>query len=131
MQGAKSYMLCVAEMPTFKKAANKIFTTEELDRLVDFIAWQPDAGVVIPGSNGARKLRWPAKSQGKRGGARVIYYFRDLNMPAYLLALYAKGEKIDLSAQELALIAKKIDELVEAQGSRLNGIIRLQESWRY
>ncbi|WP_425907170.1 type II toxin-antitoxin system RelE/ParE family toxin [Nitrobacter sp. TKz-YC02] len=61
-----------------------------------------------------RKLRWRAKGQGKRGGARVIYYFRDLNVPVYLLAVYAKGEKLNLTEGEKQEMSKMVDLIVEA-----------------
>ncbi len=61
--------------------------------VVDFIALHPSAGDLIPDSGGLRKLRWARDGKGKRGGVRVFYYFRDLNMALFLLAIYGKGEK--------------------------------------
>jgi len=75
-------------------------TAEQQDELVLFLARHPEAGDVIPDSGGVRKLRWLAEGRGKRGGARVIYYFRDLSMPLVLFTVYAKNEKSDLSAKE-------------------------------
>ena len=89
-----------------------------------FLANHPDAGEVIPGTGGIRKVRWPARGQGKRGGARVIYYFRDLNMPVYLLAAYAKGEKINLTAGEKKAMRKAVDLIVEASMARRSRVVR-------
>lgn len=58
-----------------------MFTADEFDALRVFLAVHPEAGVVIPGSAGARKLRWQAAGRGKRGGARVIYYFMSRGRP--------------------------------------------------
>ncbi len=53
----------------------------ELDELVDYLSFHPTAGVLVPGSGGIRKLRWGLDGRGKRGGARVIYFFHDMEMP--------------------------------------------------
>ena len=60
----------------------------------------PDAGDVIPGAGGARKLRWAAKGKGKRGGARIIYLYMMVASRIYLLRCYAKNVKADLTADE-------------------------------
>jgi hypothetical protein len=64
----------VIEIPTFKKQADAIWTTHEREAFIDFIAENPDAGDVIPGADGARKVRWQRQGAGNRGGARVIYF---------------------------------------------------------
>lgn len=60
----------------------------------------PNAGDVIPGAGGARKLRWAAKGKGKRGGARIIYLHAVIAARIYLLRCYAKNVKTDLTAHE-------------------------------
>jgi hypothetical protein len=60
----------------------------------------PDAGDVIPGSGGVRKLRWAAKGKGKRGGARIIYLYLVAAARVYLMRCYAKNVKTDLTADE-------------------------------
>jgi hypothetical protein len=60
----------------------------------------PDAGDVIPGSGGVRKLRWAAKGKGKRGGARIIYLYVVIAARIYLIRCYPKNVKTDLSAGE-------------------------------
>lgn len=59
-----------------------------------------DAGNVIPGAGGVRKLRWAAKSKGKRGGARIIYVYVRVAARIYLLRRYAKNVRTDLTADE-------------------------------
>ena len=68
--------------------------------MVDLIAYEPTCGDLIPGTGGLRKVRVGRGGSGKRGGARVIYYFYNANFPALLMAIYAKNEKADVSAQE-------------------------------
>lgn len=88
-------------MDTFVEDAVSVFTLVEREALILFLAQQPAAGDLIPGSGGARKLRWGAKGKGKRGGARVITYSADHHLPVFLLACFAKGEMEDMSPKQL------------------------------
>jgi len=112
MFNACNYNITIAELEASIRDANAVFTQEEYEELINHLAVYPESGKVIPDTGGIRKLRWPARGQGKRGGARVIYYFRDLNMPVYILAVYAKGEKLDLTAKEKRLMRDLVDEIV-------------------
>jgi hypothetical protein len=62
----------------------------EHDDLILYVALFPEAGDLIPETGGLRKLRWTAKGKGKRGGSRVIYYFHNLDVPLFLMAIFAK-----------------------------------------
>lgn len=121
---AGSYLISIAEMDAFISEAKSIFTESEYEDLVYFIAQHPDAGELIPNTGGVRKMRWPARGQGKRGGARVIYYFRDLNVPVYLLAVYAKGEKINLTEREKKLMRQMVEKIASAAVSRRLRVVR-------
>ena len=77
--------ITVVELDEFLAATRKLMNDEERAELVDYLAYHPTAGVVIPGTGGVRKLRWGLEGRGKRGGARVIYFFHDMDMPLYLL----------------------------------------------
>lgn len=90
----------VIELPGYRRRADELLTVAEQDALVDLIAYDPTCGDLIPGSGGLRKVRIGRGGSGKRGGARVIYYFYNVEFPALLMALYAKNEKDDLSARE-------------------------------
>lgn len=118
MFNAGTYLITIAELPSFCDDSSSVFTEEEYNNLINYLAEYPDAGDVIPGTGGIRKVRWPAKGQGKRGGARVIYYFRDLNMPVYMLAVYAKGEKINLTEREKKVMRDMVELIVEARSAR-------------
>ena len=67
---------------------------------MNFIARTPEAGDVIPNTGGVRKLRWGRAGMGKRGGTRVIYFYHDANRPLYLLMVYAKAQREDLTPDE-------------------------------
>ena len=93
-------MQTVAETPTFSRQADKLFDEDERRELIDFLAANPTAGDEIPGTGGVRKLRFGALGRGKRGGARVIYYFAGTAMPIYALLAYAKSARTDLTPTE-------------------------------
>ena len=99
---------------SFIKEASKIFTVEELTGFMNYIAANPEAGAKMPGTSGLRKMRWRAKGFGKSGGARVIYYFRDLNMPLLLLAVYAKNDCARLTVEQTKEIDRKVDRIVRS-----------------
>lgn len=122
------YPITIAQMSTFQKAALGVFEPSELEQLINHLAYNPDDGVVIPHTGGIRKIRWGAKGHGKSGGARIIYYFRDLNMPLYLLAIYVKGEKIDLSMKEKRQMEQVVNKILEMHGRRWLSIIAEQQS---
>jgi hypothetical protein len=93
MIGMMEYPVSVVSAKGFARDAAGCLTILEIERLEDFLACNPEAGDVIPGTGEVRKVRWRYADRGKRGGCRVIYYFRDLNMPLFVLVLYKKGEK--------------------------------------
>lgn len=105
----------VAEMSGFIRDAERLLSAGATRELVTFVAWHPDAGDLIPETGGVRKLRWARDGMGKRGGVRMIYYFHDGTMPIYLLAIYGKNEKANLSAAEKAGMRKRVAELVRLQ----------------
>lgn len=90
----------VAETPLFIRQAAAIWDDEEHEAFVNFIALHPEAGDVIPETGGVRKIRWSRPGTGKRGGARVVYFYHDANRPVYLLMAYAKARKEDLTPEE-------------------------------
>lgn len=73
---------------------------DERRAMVDFIAANPEAGDIIVGTGGARKVRFAGRGKGKSGGYRVITYFGGGAIPVFLLALFSKGERSDLSQAE-------------------------------
>lgn len=73
---------------------------DERQDLVVFLSKNPDAGDVIQGTGGARKFRIPFKGKGKSGGARVVTYYAGEDIPVFLLDVFSKGDKINLSKAE-------------------------------
>lgn len=98
-------MQTVAETPTFSRQTEKLFSEDEKRELIDFLAENPLAGDEIPGTGGVRKVRFAASGRGKRGGARVIYYYLDASMPLYALLAYAKNVRTDMTPDERRAVA--------------------------
>ena len=97
---ARTVPISVVETPEFLSATRKLMTDEERALLVDYLAYNPTTGDLISGTGGLRKLRWSLESRGKRGGARVVYFYHDAGMPLFALTAYAKNERADLSQQD-------------------------------
>jgi hypothetical protein len=92
--------ITVLQFPKFKAEATELIGTVGIEAVAEYPIKHPDAGNLMPGSSGARKLRWAAKGRGKRGGARIIYYYAVLAARIYLIRCYAKNVKTDLTADE-------------------------------
>lgn len=92
--------ITVAETPLFLRQAADIWDEAEHDAFVIYIASHPEAGDVIPDMGGVRKLRWTRAGIGKRGGTRVIYFYHDADRPLYLLMVYAKAQREDMTPDE-------------------------------
>jgi len=110
--------ITVAETQEFLSATRKLMDDAERAELVGYLAYHPAAGVVIPGTGGVRKLRWGLEGRGKRGGARVIYYYHNMEMPLYLMTAYAKNERENLSQSEIDSLQKIARALVEMNRKR-------------
>src|SRR5713101_3382911 len=90
----------VVETPEFLAGARRVLTEAERAALIDFLTDNPGTDDVMQGTGGARKLRWGAKGKGKRGAARVITFYGGPTAPVFLLAIFAKGERANLSKAE-------------------------------
>ena len=101
----------VRELPIFQDLVEGRLSDHSLTALIDFLSEQPDAGDLIPGGGGARKLRWAASGRGKRGGARVITYFHCAGCPVYLIYIYLKSELSDLSQSQVATLKQICKEI--------------------
>jgi len=99
----------VAETLVFERYAAEIWTDAEKHDFVNWIAANPDAGDVIPGSGGCRKVRWKGSGRGKRGGARVIY-FKLADSTIWLLIAYTKAKYDNLPKEFLADLKRGIED---------------------
>jgi hypothetical protein len=118
MLGMGPRPVAVIELPGYRRRAEELFSADEQNAIVDLIAYDPTCGDLIPGTGGLRKVRVGRGGSGKRGGVRVIYYFHSADFPAHLVALYAKNEKGDLSAQEKRKFAALVKEIARSWRKR-------------
>lgn len=89
------------ETAIFTKYAPELLLGDEYRELQSFLIIRPDAGPVITGSGGLRKLRWAGSGRGKRGGVRVIYYWLTTEERVYLIFIYPKNAQDDLTDKQL------------------------------
>ena len=94
-------MFTVIETPTFQKQVATVWTEAERLEFIAWIAANPTAGDVIPGADGARKVRWTVQGKGKRGGARVVYFNLSDDELVLLVAVYAKADKTNILPNEI------------------------------
>ena len=107
--------ITVLQLPKFKAEATELIGTDGIEELAVYLIDHPDAGNVVPGAGGVRKLRWAAKGKGKRGGARVIYLYVVIAARIFLIRCYPKNVKADLTADEKKQIKQIAAHLKGAQ----------------
>lgn len=98
-------MQTVVETPTFVRQAAGLLSEEEREALIAFLARDPEAGDIIKGTGGVRKVRVATGGKGKSGGSRAIYFYADSGIPIYLLAVYGKGAQADLTPAQTKAVA--------------------------
>jgi len=98
------------EATAFTKYIYTYLSEDEYVGLQSFLLQYPEAGQVVPGSGGVRKLRWGMAGKGKRGGVRIIYYFKRQDAEIWLLTIYAKNETTNIPGHILRQIAREINE---------------------
>jgi hypothetical protein len=108
----------VVETPDFISRAERLLGSDERDKLIFDLATNPLAGAIVPGTGGVRKIRWGLPGRGKRGGARVIYYFHDPGVPLFALDIFAKNERADLSQEDRNRLRRATKRLVTTYRGR-------------
>jgi mRNA-degrading endonuclease RelE of RelBE toxin-antitoxin system len=98
------------ETTVFTRAVTALLDEEEYRALQLALALRPEQGNVIRGSGGLRKLRWGLAGRGKRGGARVIYYWDQPTQTFYMLYVYTKPEQGDLTPQQVKVLSRLVRE---------------------
>ena len=106
----------VVELPEFLRRAKAIMTEAERFNLVNYVATNPKSGVSLGG--GLRKIRIPREGGGKSGGYRTLYVFGGTQMPIFLVTVFAKNEKDNLSAGEQAAAIHLSKILIDTYGDR-------------
>jgi mRNA-degrading endonuclease RelE of RelBE toxin-antitoxin system len=102
-------MLTFVETKLFTSLVGSYLSDDEYAALQLSIAANPEAGEIVRGSGGVRKLRWSGSGRGKRGGIRVIYYLRTTRGEVWMLTVYAKNEADSIPGHMLKRIKEEID----------------------
>jgi hypothetical protein len=98
------------ETPVFTRRIKELVNDDQYRQLQLRLLARPDAGDLIPGSGGLRKIRLAMAGRGKRGGSRVIYYWMTAKSQIYMLLVYAKNEQDDLTAEQLKELRALVKE---------------------
>ena len=106
-------MITIAETVQYQRKAKKLLSIIEQSEIIHYLSANPKAGVLIEDTGGIRKLRWQKSGRGKSAGVRVIYYYHSEIMPLYLLTVFGKNERANLSQQEKHILAKLVNQLVD------------------
>jgi hypothetical protein len=101
------------ETPVFTKRVKDLLPDEDYRTLQVALLLRPEQGPLIKGAGGLRKVRWAPKGIGKRGGVRVIYYWRPDEQVFYMLFAYAKTAQEDLTPDQLRVLARTVREELE------------------
>jgi hypothetical protein len=119
-------MHTVIETPAYLASARDAgLGDDERDAIVTYLARHPDAGDLMPGTGGARKLRFAGRGKGKSGGYRVITFFADEDIPVFLLDIYGKGARANLSPAGRNELRKMLTALPQAWRAQ-----RKTRTWR-
>jgi mRNA-degrading endonuclease RelE of RelBE toxin-antitoxin system len=101
------------ETPIFTKLVTDLISDDEYRKLQLALVLRPEAGKIIPGSGGIRKIRWKSGGSGKRGGLRVIYFWDVPEDTIYMLLIYKKSKQEDLTPNQLKTLRNLVKEFLK------------------
>ena len=110
-------MQTIVELPEFHKRALSLLKEFEKVSIINYLALHPKSGDLMQGTGGIRKLRWSAQGKGKSGGVRIVYFYHNDTVPLFLLTLFGKGEKANLSKAERNELARLTNLLLKHYGA--------------
>lgn len=112
----KSPLITIVETAAFMSDAKSCMTDEERTESISMIAANPECGDLIPGGGGIRKVRFAVGSKGKSAGVRIIYYFHNERVPTFLLAVFAKNDRANLTKAETNMLGTAAKMLARKYG---------------
>ena len=102
--------MLIKETEVFSKRVQRLLDSESYRLLQLRLAADPEAGALIPGTGGLRKIRWRGSGRGKRSGVRVVYYWAGAHDTILLLMMFAKNERSDLTREQKAILRRIVEE---------------------
>ena len=109
-------MQTIIELPEYMRKIDKLLGKSDCNKIINYLAVNPKSGDIITGTGGIRKLRWARPGIGKRGGVRIIYYFHNEGIPLFLLTVFGKNERDNLTKAEGNELSKFVKSLIESYG---------------
>ncbi|NOQ35980.1 MAG: addiction module toxin RelE [Methylococcaceae bacterium] len=109
-------MQTLVELPEYIRRASSLLKDSEKQGIINYLAGHPLEGATMQGTGGIRKFRWTSGNKGKSGGVRVIYYFHSKALPLFLLTVFGKNEKANLSKSERNELARFVNLLTKNYG---------------
>jgi mRNA-degrading endonuclease RelE of RelBE toxin-antitoxin system len=104
-------LMTVAATSLYEKQARTLLEEQDRDGILNYLSDNPEAGNLIRGTGGLRKLRWALPGRGKSGGVRVIYYFYNEEIPLWLLSVFSKNEQENLTEDQKRLLSGIVDAI--------------------
>ena len=101
------------ETPIFTKLVTDLIPDDEYRKIQLALVLRPEAGKIIPGSGGLRKIRWRGSGSGKRGGLRLIYFWDVQADSIYMLLIYKKSKQEDLTPSQLKILRDLVKEFLK------------------
>ena len=102
--------MIIVETTIFTRRVTKLLKDDEYRLLQQALLLRPELGSVIAGGGGIRKVRWKVQGSGKRGGARVIYYWAVAQDTILMLFIFAKNERSDLTPAQIKMLRQIVEE---------------------
>jgi hypothetical protein len=120
----------IVEAPAFTRYLRDYLSDEEYRALQVELVNHPEAGDVMSGTGGFRKMRWadPERGKGRRGGLRIIYYYFPADQQIWLVTLYSKNEAADLTAAEKKALKAAIDNETAVRAAAKSARRRLERN---
>lgn len=113
-------MHTVSETKAFRAAAADAgMTLAEIDLFIDLVAADPTIGDVMEGTGGCRKVRFARPGAGKSGGYRIITFFTGPSLPVFLITVFGKGDKANLTKAERNALCRLTKVLVAEYGTKV------------
>lgn len=106
-------MQTLVPIGTFEEKARKLLGKTGFSKMLEFLARRPEAGRLIQGTGGLRKVRIARPGKGKSGGTRVVYYYHNDAKPILLLLIYAKAGQDNLTGTQKARLKKRVEAIID------------------